>query len=73
MLVIVHTAFALLIYMDGLKEVEVNEAAILSYLNPLSAVVYAFIVFSEVPELRTVIGGALILLASLLDIWARGS
>nr|WP_324609507.1 hypothetical protein [Thermococcus piezophilus] len=26
-LVIVHTAFALLIYMDGLKEVEVNEAA----------------------------------------------
>ncbi|NJE86085.1 EamA/RhaT family transporter [Thermococcus sp. CX2] len=72
-LVIVHTAFALLIYMDGLKEVEVNEAAILSYLDPLSAVVYAFIVFSEVPELRTVIGGALILLASLLDIWARGS
>ncbi|ASJ11524.1 DMT family transporter [Thermococcus thioreducens] len=72
-LVSVHTVLALFLYMDGLKEVEVNEAALLSYLDPMSAVVYAFLIFGEVPGVRTALGGALILLASLLDIKARGS
>ena len=73
-LVVVHTVLALFLYMDGLKEIEVNEAALLSYLDPMSAIVYAFIVFGEVPGLRTVIGGALILLTSALDlVRARGS
>jgi drug/metabolite transporter (DMT)-like permease len=70
-LVVVHTVVALLLYMEGLKEVEVNKAALLSYLDPLSAVVYAFLVFGEVPGARTVIGGALILLASALDVLRR--
>ncbi len=70
-LVAVHTVFALFLYMDGLKSVKVNEAALLSYLDPLSAVVYAFLVFGEVPTIRTVIGGVLILLASLLDTLKR--
>lgn len=67
-LVAVHTVFALFLYMDGLKSIKVNEAALLSYLDPLSAVIYAFLVFGEVPTLRTIIGGFLILSASLLDI-----
>ncbi|WP_324734870.1 EamA family transporter [Thermococcus sp. SY098] len=70
-LVAVHTVFALFLYMDGLKSVKVNEAALLSYLDPLSAVVYAFLVFGEVPTVRTVIGGVLILSASLLDTLKR--
>ncbi|ADT84649.1 DMT family transporter [Thermococcus barophilus] len=70
-LVAVHTVFALFLYMDGLKNVKVNEVALLSYLDPLSAVVYAFLVFGEVPALRTVIGGVLILSASLLDTLKR--
>ncbi|NJE05628.1 EamA/RhaT family transporter [Thermococcus sp. M36] len=70
-LVAVHTVLALFLYMDGLREVEVNEAALLSYLDPVSAVIYAFLVFGEVPGLRTVLGGALILLASALDIVRR--
>ncbi|WP_370519555.1 DMT family transporter [Thermococcus sp. JdF3] len=73
-LVAVHTVFALYLYMDGLKEVEVSEAALLSYLDPLSAVVYALLIFWEVPGIKTIAGGTLILLASALDlIWARGS
>ena len=71
-LVLVHTVFALYLYMDGLKKVEVKDVALLSYLDPLSAIVYAFLVFGEVPGVRTVIGGALILLASSIDL-ARGS
>ena len=68
---IVHTSFALLIYMGGLKEVEANEAALLSYIDPLSAVVYALLIFGEVPTVRTIIGGGLILLASALDLKMR--
>ncbi|WP_297534500.1 DMT family transporter [Thermococcus sp.] len=71
-LVLLHTVLALYLYMDGLKKVEVKDAALLSYLDPLSAIVYAFFVFGEVPGVRTVIGGALILLASAIDL-ARGS
>jgi len=67
-LVLVHTVLALYLYMDGLKKVEVKDAALLSYLDPLSAIVYAFLVFGEVPGVRTVIGGALILLASAMDL-----
>ena len=70
-LVVVHTVLALFLYMDGLKTVEVNEAALLSYLDPLSAIVYAFLVFGEVPGVTTAIGGALILLASALDVLRR--
>jgi len=70
-LVVVHTVLALFLYMDGLKTVEVNEAALLSYLDPMSAVVYAFLVFGEVPRVMTAIGGALILLASALDVLRR--
>ncbi|MEO2152254.1 MAG: DMT family transporter, partial [Thermococcus sp.] len=71
-LVLVHTVLALYLYMDGLKKVEVKDVALLSYLDPLSAIVYAFLVFGEVPSVKTVIGGALILLASAIDL-ARGS
>ncbi|MBO8174082.1 MAG: EamA family transporter [Thermococcus sp.] len=70
-LVSVHTVFALFLYMDGLKNVKISEAALLSYLDPLSAAVYAFLVFGEIPTIRTVIGGVLILSASLLDILKR--
>ncbi len=70
-LVVVHTSLALFLYMEGLKEVEVNEAALLSYLDPMSAVFYAFLIFGEVPGINTAIGGALILLASALDVLRR--
>lgn len=70
-LVLIHTVLALFLYMEGLKEVEVKDAALLSYLDPASAVVYAFLVFGEVPGTRTVIGGVLILLASALDALRR--
>ncbi|WP_010479970.1 DMT family transporter [Thermococcus zilligii] len=65
---LVHTFLALLLYMEGLKEVEAGEAALLSYLDPMSAVIYAFLIFGEVPGVTTAIGGALILLASALDV-----
>ncbi|WP_367184464.1 EamA family transporter [Thermococcus sp.] len=53
----VHTVLALFLYMDGLKTVEVNEAALLSYLDPMSAIIYAFLVFGEVQVLQRQLGG----------------
>ena len=70
-LVAVHTVLALFLYMDGLKTVEVNEAALLSYLDPMSAIIYAFLVFGEVPGATTAIGGTLILLASAIDVMRK--
>ncbi|WP_297548465.1 DMT family transporter [Thermococcus sp.] len=73
-LVLVHTVLALYLYMDGLKVVEVKDASLLSYLDPLSAILYAFLVFGEVPGLRTIVGGAMILFASAMNlVKARGS
>lgn len=53
---VVHTVLALFLYMDSLKTVEVNEAALLSYLDPMSAIIYAFLVFGEVPVLQRQLG-----------------
>ncbi|WP_297470008.1 DMT family transporter [Thermococcus sp.] len=73
-LVLVHTVLALYLYMDGLKVVEVKDVSLLSYLDPLSAILYAFLVFGEVPGLRTIVGGAMILFASAMNlVKARGS
>lgn len=71
-LVTVHTVLALFLYMEGLKEVSVSEAALLSYLDPISAVIYGIIIFGEVPSIYTIIGGGLILIATALDALKKG-
>lgn len=54
-------ALALSLYFQGLKTVKAQHLGILSYLEPLSAVVYAMFIFGEIPGLTTLIGGFLIL------------
>lgn len=63
-----HSAFALGLYFTGLAKVKVQHASILSYIDPVSALLYAYLFFAEVPTLYTFAGGALILLASILII-----
>lgn len=65
---IVHSALALGIYFTGLKRVKVQHASILSYIDPVSAIVYAFICFQETPTLYTAVGGLCILIASFIII-----
>ncbi|MCY6354653.1 DMT family transporter [Clostridium sp. ZS2-4] len=63
---VVHTCMALRLYFEGIKRVKVQYVGVLSYIDPLSAVVLAVIFFSEVPGYTTIIGGALILIATYI-------
>lgn len=63
---LVHSALALGIYFTGLKSVKVQHAGILSYTDPVSALLLAYLVFGEQPTLFTALGGAVVLAASYL-------
>jgi drug/metabolite transporter (DMT)-like permease len=62
---IVHTAFASAIYLSGLRTTKAQHVGIFTYLDPVSAVVFAAIFLGEVPGLSTIIGGMLIILSGL--------
>ena len=56
------------IHLQGIKRIPVQRSGILGYVEPLSASVYAIFIFSEIPTIFTLVGGALILLSSYLVI-----
>lgn len=63
---LLHSALALGIYFSGLKTVKIQHASVLSYIDPVSSLCFAYIFFAEIPTLFTAIGGGLILIASYL-------
>lgn len=68
---IVHTAFALTLYFAGLNKVKVQHVGVLGYLDPVSAILFAYLFLAEVPGWQTLIGGVLILFANLLILRPR--
>lgn len=60
---IINSSFAFMLYLYGLKNVKAQEAAVLTYLEPVSALFFGFIFLSQKPTLITIIGGLLILIA----------
>jgi drug/metabolite transporter (DMT)-like permease len=66
MLGLVHTGFALNLYLDGLSSTPAQHAVIIQYLEPASAILYAAIFLSEIPGLTSLIGGILIIAANLI-------
>jgi len=58
---LVHTGFMYCLYFSSLKELPGQEAAILSYIDPLVAVLISVTVLNETMTLWQVIGGILIL------------
>jgi drug/metabolite transporter (DMT)-like permease len=65
---VVCTAIPYVLYPAGLRHIRVEHAAILGYLEPVSAPLYAFILLGEAPALTTVAGGVLIVIAGVLVI-----
>ncbi|PRX35640.1 RarD protein [Orenia metallireducens] len=66
---IIHTALALILYLKGLRLSKVQrDVGILSYLDPLSAILFARVFLGEIPTISTFIGGVLILISSYLVI-----
>jgi drug/metabolite transporter (DMT)-like permease len=59
----VHTAFTGFLFLSALRTVRADHAAILTYAEPVSAVVFAALFLSEPVTLPTAVGGALVVLA----------
>ncbi len=56
-----HTGFTYCLYFSAFKDLDGQEAAILSYIDPLVAVLVSFFVLGEAMTLPQLVGGALIL------------
>lgn len=57
---VVHTALAGVIFLGGLRRVRADRAAILTYAEPVSAVIFAAIFLGEPLTAATVMGGAMV-------------
>ena len=63
---ILHSTVAPTLYFRGMKEVTANKAAILGYLEPVSAIILGAVVLGEPVGYATVFGGCMILLSGYL-------
>ena len=63
---IFHTAFAYINYYEGLKEVKIQHAGILLYLDPLAATILGGLVFQEIITSGEAFGGMLIIAAGII-------
>ena len=63
---IFHTAFAYINYYEGLKEIKIQHAGILLYLDPLAATILGGLVFQEIITAGEAFGGVLIIAAGIL-------
>jgi RarD protein len=64
---IVHTGISYVLYFSALKDLKGQEVAILSYIDPLVAVIISVAVLNEAITLQQIIGGMLILGFTLLN------
>lgn len=60
-----HTALAISLYYSALRQVKAQVAGVLSYLEPVSAAVFAALFLGEHPTPETYLGGLLVILAGL--------
>ena len=64
---VIHTGLAYCMYFSALKNLDGQEAAILSYVDPLVAVVLSLTVLNEKMGIMQIIGGIMILTFTLLN------
>ncbi len=63
---IVHTALAGMLFLAGLRRVRTDHAAILTYAEPASAVVFAALFLGQALTLPTVVGGVMVVAGGAL-------
>lgn len=63
---LIPTAIGGILYFSGLRLIKAQSASIISLLEPVSAVVFAFIILSEPIEYTTALGGGLIFLGAFI-------
>ncbi len=64
-----HTALAAGLYLSGLREVKAQQVGVFTYLDPVSAVVFAAFFLREIPRLTTVLGGGLVIISGLILVY----
>lgn len=68
---IIHTGVAYILYFDSIKELTGQSIAFLSYIAPVSAVIFASIFLEENMTLHQIIGGILILGSTFISEFLR--
>ncbi len=63
---ITHNFIAPLLYLEGLRKIKAQHAAILGYIEPVSAILMEIIFLKQIPDLGTIIGGILIIFSGIL-------
>ena len=63
---IVHTGLAYCLYFSAIKNLKVKTTALLSYIDPISSIVFSVIFLSESLSIYQVIGGSIILISAFL-------
>lgn len=63
---VVHSTLAPVLYFRGLRDVMANRAAILGYIEPVSAIVFGIIIIGEYPSAASVAGGVFILFSGYI-------
>jgi drug/metabolite transporter (DMT)-like permease len=64
---IVHTAVSYVLYFGSIEHVKAQRVSLLSYIDPLSAVVFGTLILGEPIGIYHIIGGALILSSTLIN------
>jgi drug/metabolite transporter (DMT)-like permease len=65
----VCTAVSHTLFIKGMKFIKAQTASLISSLEPVYGIVFAFLFLSEIPTLRTIAGGCIILLSQALIIY----
>jgi drug/metabolite transporter (DMT)-like permease len=63
---IFNTAFALTLYLTGLRLIRAQEAAVLTYLEPVSAMMFGYLLLDQQSTPTMIAGGILILIAGYI-------
>ncbi len=63
------TAAAHSLFIKGMRHIKAQTAAIISSLEPIYGIVLALLLLQEIPRVRTVLGGVIILAATLAVTW----
>lgn len=58
---IIHTGIAYLLYFSGIKSIKAQSAAMLSYIDPVSAILFGTLILREPVNIMQIFGGLLIL------------
>jgi len=60
------TAASHTLFINGMKHIKAQTASLISALEPVYGIVFAFLFIQEIPSLRTIIGGSIILASQVL-------